>query len=58
LRSIARKKRIEAEHAHLERLRPFRDGLPDPAQADDAERLAGQLVAMNLFRSQRCSSRL
>ena len=37
--------RIVAEHAHLEGLGPLGDRLADAAQADDAERLAGQLRA-------------
>ena len=40
---IRRDIRVVGEHAHLEAERPARDLLADPAEADETERLAGEL---------------
>ncbi len=42
---LRREERIVAEHAHLEGLGPLGDFLADAAEADDAERLVGELRA-------------
>ena len=45
LGTIARQERVEAEDFHLERASTLGDGNADTAEADDAERLAGDLRA-------------
>ncbi len=45
-RGLAFEERVVAEDVHLHGDRALRHGLPDAAQADDAERLAGQLRAL------------
>jgi hypothetical protein len=44
--AIGRDERVVGDEAHLERLGPVGHELADPAEADDAERLVGQLDAL------------